>query len=605
MKKKLLFVLFMPMFLVFICFCTNPVSEDSKQIESNDPLTSDKQYDVYITGKILDPDNKPTSGVIVSLPSKDLSDTTQSDGVYRILAKKNDAGEEVLSKKQTEPIVSDSLSIEKAGQLISKIEITSLIDTLPDMFIVQRNIWGELVVDSGIEIGTVHAKLSGDGLDNEKKVAMWYNKASNSYSGYVYFYHSAVVKNYQIKIEIYDKDSIIIGKSSVIEFPSTAGDIKIATFPAYNPPVIYTEPDTVVSFTTVKNVEITIDTSKIITQNSIKKYYWGKAANELNDTTLIPTYNITATNGGRVKIYWAVSDYDNLMSSTDSFSVFFNRPPESLLINIPAADDFIEYSRNKKVVNYSAFDPDGTEDSLFYKLYLGKEIDLLEEMYFGSDTTFEIETLCSLDSFAYRLKVVDRFGDSAEISGIISNPGPPVEWFCFNDSVTGGNTQIEFNSEKSSASIKFSLGDAVEMPEGWLMSPYFGFGTFLFKQHEYNSIADVKKIVFKIKSDQKMDMDLKISTNEIDTTYSSPEFNESEYGSTVLWAHGKTFKIDTIWTEISINVNDLSLPNWTKKVDWNPNFVKTIQWVFFGETNVSSVNEGIIQIADIALEFKE
>ncbi len=306
---------------------------------NNIPVKEKSNLEVSIRGKVIDQNGNPLTNVCVSLPSRDLYDTTGSDGYYQLVAEVSPA---------TASVYEDSLVYEKDGQVISSRKLSSLIDTLPDLSVVQRDIWGELDAVNGYEVKSISAILSGDGIPESKAIPLWYNSASMSYSGFVYFVNSSNLVNFSVFILVYDQNDKLIARSPVVGFPSTAGNIKIPTMPAFNPPVLHAIKDTSVSYPLIKSVTITIDSASIKTANGIAKYYFWNTDGDWRDSTQIPSVIISAERGERKRIIWAVKDKDELISRPDTFFVNF-------LCWAPFCDSIEKpyYSRNFTQTSYN------------------------------------------------------------------------------------------------------------------------------------------------------------------------------------------------------------------------------------------------------------
>ncbi|KMQ49721.1 putative cell wall-binding domain [Chitinispirillum alkaliphilum] len=220
---------------------------------------------------------------------------------------------------------SDTLIIERKNQIISKKVLTVLIDSLPDLTTVQRDISGKLNAQDGVEIGFINAILSGDNIAEPRTVNLWYNSASDAYSGFVYFVSSAEIQNYSVYIKVYDQDSVFIGRSETIDFPSTAGNVQIPTFSPYRPPVLVGVSDTSVSLTLTDSVTITVSAEAADDNCVIEKYYWSVDSDNWTDSTYTPEFTIRSTQSKLVNISWVAKDSDGLMTETDNFTVKFTR----------------------------------------------------------------------------------------------------------------------------------------------------------------------------------------------------------------------------------------------------------------------------------------
>jgi hypothetical protein len=198
-----------------VVFGCSPLSGPNNSISN--------QYSIHLTGRVLDKDGNPMANAVVKLKSKNLCDTTDSKGCYCISEKKSD-------HKLPDPC-KDSLEYCKDGQTITKKSIPNWIDTLPDVYTIQRDIYGGLT-SVPQSFGRITATITG--ADSTPEVAqLWYNTANQSYSGFVYFAYSADSLNYSVCVSVYNNDGVLSGRSVTVTFPSkTAGDINV---PAFDP----------------------------------------------------------------------------------------------------------------------------------------------------------------------------------------------------------------------------------------------------------------------------------------------------------------------------------------------------------------------------------
>ena len=322
-----------------------------------------------LTGKVLDKDNNPVFGVIATLKGLGISDTTGSDGIYRltkaIVGIKNQSlikhsiskfensrlwftvdknshvsidifnvtgqkiftalnknlspgnysinpianlssqmlivqlkiGESLLRYKtpnfnkngncrliqhtngfsmnvmaRISQEIFDTLNLVKDNQILSTTSIVELIDTLPDLFIVQRDIYGDLSLITET-VNKIEAVITGDGITNPKVSTLWHNTANNSYSGFAYFVYSISTKNYNVYVKVYNSDNKYIGKSVNVPFTSMAGDVSIPNFNAENArPTIFIGNDTTVSI--YDTIHLTCIATDSIASRGIMKWEW-------------------------------------------------------------------------------------------------------------------------------------------------------------------------------------------------------------------------------------------------------------------------------------------------------------------------------------------
>lgn len=154
----------------------------------------------------------------------------------------------ILPEKTKGTLAEDILEYIKDGQIITTNDIEKLVDTLPDLLIAQRDIYGDLLSASET-IGKIRAVITGDAIPDSvpKEPELWYNSAANSYSGVVYFVYSIGVKNYSVYVNVYNSENAFIGRSVPVSFSSQAGDVQIPTFnPENAKPIAYAMADTLV-----------------------------------------------------------------------------------------------------------------------------------------------------------------------------------------------------------------------------------------------------------------------------------------------------------------------------------------------------------------------
>lgn len=559
-------------------------------------------YDVYITGKIVNQNGEPTVGAVVSVSVKGLSDTTGDDGLYLLAQEQNTTTASKRLSPLTQP---DSLRVEKDNQVVYNAELQSLIDTLPNLTLVQRDIWGEIDTVAGITIESVEASLKEEGHNDTKHVQLWFNAASASYSGFVYSVSMVEVKEYSVSVIVYNEENEIVGRSPTLDFPSTAGDIKMPTFPAYNPPVLPEIMDTTVSFTTDNSVMVRADTAAIRSITPVVKYYWGYIGLEFFDSTNIPEFTISSDSGGPVSIYWAAVDQDGLKSTSDTFTVNFNRPPGNLGVTLPTSfDDIFSYSAEEADLLFSANDPDGTEENLTYTVHTGLSRSALEEVYSGIDNSCRLTFEDMFSSVYYRLVVTDTYGDSAVLEDSILPPSYTPSWEIFTDTIEGGNTYADLQVSNV-AEFQFQFGDYMEVFWGQ-MDPYSGLIAYVDSSRDYIDLSDADSVSFWAKADRQITAQFQIGTQGVD--------NLDEEKAFIQFCHyQKTLGLDTSWQKYSViltkgeNVGGFTQPSWAPNVQWNTDRVNSFKWVVRKMDNndsLQNVTSGTIMIKGLKLETR-
>jgi uncharacterized protein (TIGR02145 family) len=255
----------------------------------------------------------------------------------RMLGKSIVRSMDALLKRTQE---NDTITFSKDSQVIITVGISNLIEVLPDLFIVQRDVYGNLkpCQDS---IGKIQTVISGSGIPDStpKIVNLWYNYLTNGYSGFVYFVYSAAVQNYSLFVRVYNTDSIYIARSAILSFPSTAGNINLPDFSTCNAkPVVYAGNDTVVSVKdSIKLHAAAVDSFG----GSIAKWEW--SINGYNfvktskgDTVIIAPSNATT---GYKCIVKATDNDGNITIDSMNVTVVQDIP----IINFLSADTVVDH----------------------------------------------------------------------------------------------------------------------------------------------------------------------------------------------------------------------------------------------------------------------
>jgi uncharacterized protein (TIGR02145 family) len=309
-KKYIVFVLG-----IALLKCSQPSKPDTNTVD----------YTIHLTGRVLEKDGKPIPNTIAKLVGKDLSDTTDANGYYQIIEKTSTLS---LNKKLAGDTL-DSLQIIKDGQVITMLDIANWIDTLPDVFVIQRDIYGNLTSKPD-SLCVIKALITGDNIpDSIPNLAeLWYNTLNQSYSGFVYFIYSTKLTHYSVYVNVYKKDTVFIGRSVKVDFPSTAGNINIPSFSPNNAePVLNAGSDTTVSIhDTIRLQPIAIDSFG----GKISKWEWdigntGKFIETTPETNFITIAPSTADSNYRC-VLRVMDDDSNIVSDTVIIDVIRDAP---------------------------------------------------------------------------------------------------------------------------------------------------------------------------------------------------------------------------------------------------------------------------------------
>lgn len=196
---------------------------------------------VNLTGRVVSSNNGPVAGVVVRLAGSGASDTTDATGRYHLTG--------AASGSAAGGVVLDTLYYARNGLALARVSVTSWIDTLPDVEVVQRDISG--LLDTGsTTIAKVKAVLTGDGIDSGSPVVteFYYNALTGNYSGFMYFPPASSVRNYSVQVNVYGTGDVLLGRSVSVPFNSFAGNITVPAFKAGNAkPVAKAGADTAVA----------------------------------------------------------------------------------------------------------------------------------------------------------------------------------------------------------------------------------------------------------------------------------------------------------------------------------------------------------------------
>lgn len=183
--------------------------------------TGDK---VSLSGRVTRGSGEPVAGVVVSLKTAGLSDTTDTAGVYELKGRTS-GGTSV-----------DTLRFSLNGQLIETQSISDFEDVLPDVQIVQRGFSGSLDA-TGVTVTRIEGVVTGDGLAPGDSLAadFFHNTLAGDYSGFVWFLPSpSTVRHYTVHVNVYGAGGARIGRSVDVPFTSLAGNVSLPGFRADN-----------------------------------------------------------------------------------------------------------------------------------------------------------------------------------------------------------------------------------------------------------------------------------------------------------------------------------------------------------------------------------
>lgn len=222
MKQTILILLILTALIFYTC---------TKDVAGTNDETVTGTTAIMLYGKVLDIENKGVANVVVQLSTTGFGDTTNSEGIYQILASEDT----IIQLGLNLDTLQDTVEYFNNNSLITTANIVNWIDTLPDVYIIQRNVSGSLLT-TYTQFKRVEAVLKNldDSTVAVKSEDLWLSTNTFNYSGYLYFLNNAGVQHYSLYVNIYNKDSIFVGRSATETFPSTAGDILLAPFDPFN-----------------------------------------------------------------------------------------------------------------------------------------------------------------------------------------------------------------------------------------------------------------------------------------------------------------------------------------------------------------------------------
>ncbi len=301
--------------VLLLCFCS-----DVKTTGTAD--TTDTQ--IALNGRVLSQNNVGVSGVVAKIAKTDFSDTTDAEGKYEILVSSDsltNLGFETYN-------LTDSVDIINGSVKVNTLPVVNWVDTLPDVYLIQRSINGKLTGDIDKVTG-IKAVLTSfiDTARVENEYDLWLNKQIDSYNSFVYFPNNGAADSFQIQVKVITGAGSVTGYSDVLTFNSNAGDIEFSEFYIFSSvptvKIIGVEyvsknvyGDDVVSL----NDSVSIHVTGYDQFGGIKGYVWSydKIQWFFNaDTTIRVSCNIE----GIMRIYVKSKDYDNLTSLVDSIDV--------------------------------------------------------------------------------------------------------------------------------------------------------------------------------------------------------------------------------------------------------------------------------------------
>jgi lysophospholipase L1-like esterase len=200
-------------------------------------------------------------------------------------------------------------------------------------------------------------------------------------------------------------------------FSSAQDSMTVTSVIAY--PTLKVPPDTLLK----SNDTLTATVVASVANGKIVQYLWDIGSLNWTDSGPSPQRKIRRQGKDTLGVRVGVRDNRGVMK-TDSFHVYFNAPPSNPQMAAPRSGDTVifhstdsTFIRGAVSFRFSALDKNGGNDTLTYKLYLGKSAAIQTKVYEGHDTVWTSVTPLDTTVYYWTLMVKDRMGDSAQTAG--------------------------------------------------------------------------------------------------------------------------------------------------------------------------------------------
>lgn len=199
----------------------------------------------------------------------------------------------------------DTLVVTVKGQTMTATPILEPVATLPPNYVIQRDIYGDLNENGLYDVENVYAVITQENSSRRQFAELFFNKASNSYSGFVYFMKSDSTINYTVETYVYAAKGLSALSSEVVPFTSNAGNIKMPTLYMSNSKwwldiqIGDTLSNITVEFMDTAEIKLLFLEPKYILGDIIE-YYWDNGVAPFNPH-LEPIWDDTLTTGDPYK----------------------------------------------------------------------------------------------------------------------------------------------------------------------------------------------------------------------------------------------------------------------------------------------------------------
>jgi len=189
--------------------------------DSSSTTAPDQETVSGLRGTILHDNGKPFVGLTVKLKARNQTTKTDVNGRWVIPTSSSSS----VAGRALGAL--DSVVVSTDSQVVTTQPVSSYDAVLPDLYIVQRDLYGSL---ANFREGTYTVTAYLTFPDSTTKVIpLWHNTVAHAFSGFIYTVYTAQTVDYSVRV-IVREDSAITGLSPVVPFNSTAGDVTIPVF---------------------------------------------------------------------------------------------------------------------------------------------------------------------------------------------------------------------------------------------------------------------------------------------------------------------------------------------------------------------------------------
>jgi lysophospholipase L1-like esterase len=207
-----------------------------------------------------------------------------------------------------------------------------------------------------------------------------------------------------VSITVVDDDSLVSASDSIL----------VTVLPGT--PLIAPMHDTAISSS--DTLKITSHASD--SNGTIARYLWSFSGAGWADSTTDSSHTIVYSGKGTEDVIVGVRDNDGLVAA-DTFTVTFNRPPDTIMVSAPTPNDSIMLPEKTEsdtlAFIYSAHDSDN--DSITYSLFWGTSTDSLLLVYNGGDRSAKIYGVLP-GRYFWRIAARDSWGHARVTNGSVA-----------------------------------------------------------------------------------------------------------------------------------------------------------------------------------------